>query len=519
MRLLFCLILMMLPNVLKAAPDIWGLVPQLSAEGPYRPGFQSFVVEDPWHRNQNLVWKKPQRQVLINIWYPTAATASNVIFRHQDYFQSTDPDLQTYLTNYQNYLLGSLYRQNNGRTITPQLTPLPRTMSTPPLPLAFSRPTNVLRDAPLAKASTKPFPLIFYNTGNKGGFDENAPLFEFLASHGFVIAEAVSSDAAGSLDQSSRETSWAGSDQSLALTAIQAKFPGQGQKIILLGHSGGAQKSLELALSGLDLAGVILLDTTLEGQAFHNFDVDILKQLKSDRHRVQAPLLILSQLDKSLIKDRFAIYRSLPHASRILVDFGAGVEHDDFTWHGSLFRAEKGQLTDAVRKTYQTSADFILAFLQDCALASCSRSIPQVAALSKKNSQIFFDFWPAAPSALRTSELRMLLRNGTADDIASLHGLFKSGRLMPDMVRDTLEALQLEDAAAEAQKLCAHTPEKSHFLNSALLCCSMTYRAGDLNAAASYCRMYLKKKIKKPTPWEQMDQHDARTLLKMIEEG
>ncbi|MDQ3235483.1 MAG: hypothetical protein M3Q07_27045, partial [Pseudobdellovibrionaceae bacterium] len=83
----------------------------------------------------------------------------------------------------------------------------------------------------------------------------------------------------------------------------------------------------------------------------------------------------------------------------------------------------------------------------------------------------------------------------------------------------TLEALQLEDAAAEAHKLCAHTPEKSHFADSSLLCCSMAYRAGDPTAAASYCRMYLKKKIKKPTPWEQSNQHDARMLLKMIEEG
>lgn len=341
--------------------------------GPYPIGFRSSIEVDYSRREltypQLPSTKLPNfRPILVAIWYP-AAEASTMSMKYSDYLDT--PALPEWLEFSQR--LKQFGQETAQKTLFKKEN----------LPLSqeeLSSFNQIFQERSRASrnvlAAQKRFPVIFYHAGAGGSFEENAVLFEFLASHGYVVvSSAFQANAMHVSNNMHFEHTEANDLRFLIQYSSQLPFVDI-QKSAAIGHSAGAQFLLKFIGDRTSiLQSMVSLDTTLEHtyskliqkeiRPFQKFRERFVKQL-GELTPPAVPVMLFSSLRAD---PNFSIFDPyLKNSSRyevILPD----MRHDDYVTHGVLRSVlpssnpgEEKELT-GIRQSYDNLCRLTLLFL------------------------------------------------------------------------------------------------------------------------------------------------------------
>ena len=197
------------------------------------------------------------RPLLLAIWYP-ASGPSSPRMRLRDYTDlPLTPELSPFATRLKTFSEVTAKESVLGKKATSISKAEQFAFDE-----LFQMPTQAFRDAPAAPGR---FPLVIYHPGAAGSFDENVILFEFLASHGYVVISSayqtntvhVSNDV-DLVPRSIRDMQF--------LMQAASKLPYvNATKSAGVGHSAGAHTLMQwIGEIDCPLAAMVSLDTTLE---------------------------------------------------------------------------------------------------------------------------------------------------------------------------------------------------------------------------------------------------------------
>ena len=328
--LLFCAI------VHGRGATLWGdLIP-----GPYPVGYRASVALDSTRTYDG----KP-RPILLAVWYPASAEARS-----------------TPVAPYDAYLRVPNVAEHP--MFKPRLQAFVR-KAIPHLVKLLDTPTAAHEDARPAHGR---FPVVLYHPGAGGSYEENSLLFEYLATHGYVVvSSAFQSQFPDSIGNNIGGIARSAPDlEFLSREAARWSFADT-ERLAVIGHSAGAQLLFEwIGSRSCPARAFVSLDTTLEYTAErfkgHLGARRALKRLTPP----QIPVLVFAQ---ARMRPRFGAFDHYLRKSRHTYVAVPHLRHDDFLTHGFAERISTGDPeAQAVRRSYEEVCRTIKAFL-DTSLA------------------------------------------------------------------------------------------------------------------------------------------------------
>lgn len=286
---------------------------------------------------------RTKRPILLAVWYPSPVREhpDGDAMVVDDYLRVDLPDAGAWRESLEHQVERARQREVLEGTSTAELPELP---------------TQARRGASWAAGS---FPLVLVHPGLGGSFSDNFALWEHLASHGFVVVSSAFVDATGlsSAIEWDPATSIADLDR---IFAAASAWPGvDGSRVVVAGHSYGAQAAIAYALTGRDVVGVVSLDSTLEYASADEpwYERPEPARYLGARSRLRVPSLILHS------GGRIDYAEGLVHSERTIVSLPA-LHHEDYTSHGGLLKAaHTAPGRPEAREGYGHMADLVRRFL------------------------------------------------------------------------------------------------------------------------------------------------------------
>lgn len=221
--------------------------------------------------------------------------------------------------------------------------------------------TAVLRDAPAAKGR---FPVIIYSGGAGFGTDENIILWEYLASHGYVVAVVPmmnETDVSSSADAVGLETQTR--DMEFLFEQMH-DFPCTDMsRVGAMGFSYGGQAALLMAMRNPDIKAVVGLDPSfisnhysqfLKSSPFYNVD------------NVTIPVLEMHRKDEKTVT--YDVTGALKYSERYSFEID-NLNHVDFDNFALLYtavlpeRVKQNSPIAARKAAYEAMVRYVLDFL------------------------------------------------------------------------------------------------------------------------------------------------------------
>ena len=313
---------------LKGTP-LWGGL----KSGPYGVGFSTEFRFDHARvygrsfrdRDEEASPKRP-RPILVHCWYPTAPSSAQGM-RYEEYLQldPNHPDLQLFIERLIHFnrdvIASEVFRRPWRKLNAGERDAFERLMKTQ---------VPAVRGAP---PSEGPFPLVINHPGLGGAFEDNAVLFEYLASHGYVVvnsayppenAARVSID--WDLERSFR-------DLEFLVNVLESESNVDRQRVAVMGQSYGGQAALAWRSEKSSVVdAVVSFDATVE---YAPRDSPGFKPFWDKVGRVRqmtAPMLLFAQESGS---PRFDHYDDLRYADRYCATV-RHLGHNDFLSHGAI---------------------------------------------------------------------------------------------------------------------------------------------------------------------------------------
>ena len=375
--------------------SLWGDLPA----GPHPVGFRTIFRFDPsrnWQKTRDYTGKfSPDphgRPVQTNVWYPAYSVATRKAMAFRDYIDQTSPAAFSTLSA----IMQQRSREDAGSAVPPA--------SLPQLLLAQMA---AYADSPAAPGR---FPLVLYFSGLNGAINSNVILFEFLASHGYVVASISLlglSDEEPSQARTPADLEAALRDMEFALAFLSEESNTDRTKIATIGHSVGAVEAALFAMRNGNVSAIVGLDGTY---GFRGSGEVLTGHYGYSPANIRAPLLDLrrAQGDQDADLDLTPVH-SLRHADRTLGTLPK-MHHSDSTSFAMVAHkfevpirpiyANTGWDRDTARRGYQHSCRIVLAFLNDKTKGEPGARAKLGEAVQREvGSQVrHFDAEPAAPS-------------------------------------------------------------------------------------------------------------------------
>ena len=353
----------------EGPPPLWGAL----RAGPYEVGFRHLVLFDetrvygrlPEGDGPARAAAKTVRPVLIAMWYPAdAASRATPRARYRDYIAwslrgTPAAHLADDVVAYERTELAvEVLGADPSRELAPaQARELEALLATE------------MAGRPNAPRAAGRFPLVIYSPGALGSPVENFLLCEYLASHGYVVAAgSFLSDRGISFGQQS-EPQDALLDVHLILHTVARFDDVDLRRFALVGHSAGAQDSLQFAVENPAIDAVVSLDTTWDYPANQRLFADnpALRRFKNGAQTAAVPVLAFAHKGAD-----YAPFTGMTHAQRIYVTVDDLV-HDEFMAHGAIGASHQPRDPGApaaslVRAQYEVVCRYVVAFL-DATLA------------------------------------------------------------------------------------------------------------------------------------------------------
>ncbi len=265
------------------------------------------------------------RPILAYIWYPARKTGAAPM-RYRTYLEigSDDPRIAPFARR-----LSAFTRRTMAEEVLEARPAKIDAAEAAGIERWLDTPTYAVKDAPVAPGK---FPLIVSHPGLGGTIEDNAALYEYLASHGYVVAVAAyqSENPAylnidWDLDRSIKEMDF-------LVRYVKARPGFDLGPIGAIGHSYGAQAVLAWrAERNSPVAAVVSLDSTVEHGALGEGGFEPLKVRLAMADRLAGPILILAPKDDS------TTFRHWDHwkYTRLYTATVPDLEHNDYITQGA----------------------------------------------------------------------------------------------------------------------------------------------------------------------------------------
>lgn len=340
--------------------------------GPYPVGYRATIVHDrsrtfiPERNYEGKLYAgERSRPLLIQIFYPARVSSNAARMAYGDYLNlKADTPAAALVAEGLRQRAGVIHEYYQGKYLQAYRNGLYERL--------INLPVASVRDAPAAQGK---FPVVIYGGGAGFGMEENAVLWEFLASHGYVVAvvpmmaaNSVSSFAhAIGLETHTR-------DMEFLFEQIKANPIADMSRVGAMGFSYGGQAALLMAMRNTDIKAVVGLDPSFIGSNYNQF-------LKSSPFynvdNVTIPVLELHRKDDKTVT--YDVTDALKYSERYSFEIN-DLNHVDFDNYALLYTAvlpeqAKPNSPIATRKAaYEAMTRYILDFLDVYLKAEKSKS-------------------------------------------------------------------------------------------------------------------------------------------------
>jgi dienelactone hydrolase len=298
---------------LHAQAAVGGLPP-----GEWPVGFMRFTAAD----STRALESGQPRLVDVGVWYPARRT-SLARLTYREYFLYTPPHRTA---------------SPGGDAVRREFDELIALLESREAPDSVIQ--NWMRAPMLATVEAPPsggrFPLVLLAQGNAQTVHDQAPLAEYLASHGYVVATMPSPMRIAGPLTDEREVGARAEEQALDLGFLRRVLADRrdvlDQRVGVVAHSFGARAALLLAMLDSQVAAVVSLDGGI-GTASGRTSLEALPFYRTEAAR--APILHFYEELDAFMAPEFGLLRSLTAADRWLVSVPA-LHHHHFTSLGAV---------------------------------------------------------------------------------------------------------------------------------------------------------------------------------------
>lgn len=325
---------------------LWGAL----QPGTHQVGFRAEILHDPIRQYGGAGQPRP---VLAALWYPAAS--GGAAMRFGDYLRvegQAAEDLE---------FAGRLSRFTRATVVEDLFQKRWENLSRDESALFARLSETAVAARRGAPAAAGRFPLVVYHHGSGGTHEENSILFEYLASHGFVVVSSAYQCPEVSTMEGCGQPPMRDLDF-LLRWAVQLPNV-DGARVAMVGHSSGGQAALRYAfLSDTVLRAVVSLDSTIEQKGL---DHEVFRQLRAsmeENERYAVPALLMAPR-RGTVAPKFAgLDALLTHAPRVLATVN-GLAHDEYVSDGVL--ADALGAGSARWRLWQSLARYVLRFLNE----------------------------------------------------------------------------------------------------------------------------------------------------------
>jgi hypothetical protein len=305
------------------------------------------------------------------------------------------------------------------------------------------------RDAPPAQEE---FPVVLYHPGAGGSFEDNSVLFEFLASHGYIVlSSAYESPDASYISNSHGTFADSLRDIAFLLNYAHALPFAANAPVVGMGHSIGAQEMLEwIGEEDSPASAMIGLDSTVE---YAGLNSPLYRNIKEDLSHLRQPraaVLLFAQQTAPVKLDTFRQYLFFTPYYEATVSY---LKHDDFLTHGAVrgqFDSGADQAEAArVRASYGMVCDRVLTFL-DAYVKQDAEALSALKSLTGSRQGVNQTFFaPENPPPTARQIVIMIGQSGVENVLGILQQLrYVSEPAVLDAGRILLENKQYSEADA-----------------------------------------------------------------------
>lgn len=262
MRLpILCLMAAVSPTV--SGVSVGPPVPHPPAPAPFwqslEPGRYAVGYRVIYERDKRRAWlsrpsnSDPGRPIRVSVWYPAVAGKVTERMTYGDYLHHNAPGGFEAITEKLDQSDQASWKSDMDSLVPNDKQALQRVLA---LPVAAR---------PDAEAVPGRHPLVLYAGGKASRADANVEMEEFLASHGYVVATVPQlgpSESHIDLGSSPQELALHADDFDFALQILRGLPFVDGHTFVAIGHSAGAEVSIELAFRHPEMKAVIGLDSS-----------------------------------------------------------------------------------------------------------------------------------------------------------------------------------------------------------------------------------------------------------------
>jgi len=390
---------------LKSGPHAVGFRLQytLDQSREYDPEFTTDTTRFPVHR---------PRPIMIGIWYPAQKTnASRMPYRQYLDIAPRSGSLVPFANR-----LESAMRQVVGDETTGHK---PGAM-TPEETRAFERllatPTFAVKNAPAVSGK---FPVILYHPGTAGTYEDNSALFEYLASHGYIIVSSAypAPDASSAFIQGDMAGSFA--DLDVLVNFARTLPSADADRLGVMGHSYGAWVSFAwTAKIGSPVRALITLDSGFEYDSLSEGPELLQLHMKANKNNIRAATLRVASSERHPHFEYIDPYlKFVPRYEATITS----LTHNDYLTHGAmrpdLLPDKWPDARKERRASYDRLAEVIFNFL-DISLKQRPEArtfLSQTANNGASDSRLQLQFKAAAPVPPTQRQMAQYLRQYGAE--------------------------------------------------------------------------------------------------------
>jgi dienelactone hydrolase len=402
-----------------ARPDklLWGSL----QPGPYTAGFRSLYQLDTarsydpdYPVDGKSAGKKP-RPIFIAVWYP-ADTRTPAPMAYRDYFRavSTNSPVPEFAQRFRKFTRDMVCRYMLRKEFD-SLTKEERAA----WDKFLTTPTMAYLDAPPASGK---FPVVIYHSGLGGTFEDNSVVFEFLASHGYVVVSSAYEPADSTILTINGNVHTSLDDLSF-LSRFAGTLPfADPSRLAAMGHSYGAQAVLAWrAQPNSPLDAVVFLDSTVEYRGLETPLFSVLETMLSRNRKSPVPVILFADRRRKPRFETFDPYLSFAPRYESTVD---DQEHNDFVSQGAMGETLLASLSGASAKAAATWRNYdrigvrILQFLD----AYLKRDADALALLTGANLR----YKPPQPLEPTSRQLARLFQRDGLDKMRQFLAGFKT---------------------------------------------------------------------------------------------
>jgi tetratricopeptide (TPR) repeat protein len=410
-------------SALAQEPLLWGSL----KPGPYAVGFQAQYQLDytrQYDADYPADLSRPSaprpRPIFIGIWYPAQATKTPpMAYRQYLEVPSTDPRTAPFAERLLPHMRDIVGEETTGKK-THRMNPTEAAAFHRLLALR----TYAVKDTP---AVPDRFPVVIDHPGLGGTYEDNSVLFEYLASHGYVVLSSAYPKADASLLNIDWNLARSFRDMEFLVHHARSLPFADVDCLAVMGHSYGAQAALAWRAEPFSaVRAVVSLDSTVENVGIDYPGFAKLKNyLQDKKQNLHVPILrFASRQNNPKFASLEPYLKFAPRYEATVASLG----HNDYLSQGAIRPAllpdrwPDPKKAHALRRSYDRVCEHVLQFLE----ASLKHQAAAQEFLQRSlrgeglDEEFTLQYRPPAPLPPTPRQLAQLLRSQGPERAAAL---------------------------------------------------------------------------------------------------